>query len=385
MASTKERKFVHVWDVFNGKNSKEKEGIYQNDEPIYESIYDNHENSEIYYGEATQGVYRKLKSSKAAVDVNASLSEEFKSLAVDSKADKNHKDLKARGTVASVDSSGVETDENSTPSGSMDGKYVRNVMSSMVSDTESEGFEEEEFTIDFEAEDERPESRVTRIYDEYQGEDFSQYLHDDESQAEVQSKKRRRKPKAAKSPSASSDSSGTTRGSGIKMRLGTMFGRSSSSPYQEEDPATSTIHTYTFAHCKMGTSEDQSSAAQSRNSQTEQFSGSHWWSKSTLGAHTLSSHSDILLKARRNNDDDTVSSYSEPVASRSPKKDFDFESYRKNSMYDTTGRSKKTKPSIFRRFSKKKEDTEDLFGENCTENPLGHHLQDESPDFSHKF
>ena len=321
-------------------------------------------------------------------------------------------------------SSGVETDDNGTPEGTVQlGRHPTltgatntskmvgqgrqrapnppdsSYNSEECSDQESDNFDEEEVTLDFDEEDDGPvEARRMQIYQEYTGDDFGQYLNDDHEEGIVavkDTKKRpRRKKQVEKAPvsptSLSSTSSGeNTARKSLKMRLGGIF-MASTAP-NDKDVAypssrrISSIHNYTYADCKIGTQNgetaDSTYATTSRSDPSSDisFGGDRkWWNTDTLSARTLDSNTDVMLKPRRRPSDvsDLMKSVSTPNFSRGPvavgdPHTQDFESYRKNLIYDTKGAGKKSrKSSIFQRMIKKDVKGEVEGRDNTVINPL---------------
>ncbi len=230
----------------------------------------------------------------------------------------------------------------------------------------SSSFDEDEMTMDFEDEEEAVEARRMILYREYQGEDFSQYLNDDEDnpKPKKQSSKQRKhkgkkKSKHAKSGvktggetpfngtysnqnnSSHSDKNSTAGKKGsLKLKLGHVFALPGSDrPKTPEPSGGSVLHNFSYADSKMGmlspendidehmlTLRSRSRRSSLGSAKAESDIGPHtvapqvddsltkrWWSKDMLSAKTLDSNSDIMLKARRQDspeDVDISSSYS---------------------------------------------------------------------------
>ncbi len=342
------------------------------------------------------------------------------------------------GTKLSLDqsSSGVETDDNVTPNGTIDGvpkaalpKDIRSIVkvekansNGYHSEESEDNFEEEECTLDFGEEEETVEGRYRQIYKEYQGEDYAKYLNDDGDEKPSKGKRRFKKkksPKPAQSPTSSSSTSSGDNSiqhkGNLQTKIGQMFYHSHDGKFYKQTLTGNTIQNFSYSDSKIGNDVadndlDESLYGKNPNvryakkpledpSRINRISSKRWWNKDTLSAHTLSSHSDILLKARKNSttDIDLQSSFTDPgydedeqirmrKSLNDSSDDFrDFESYRKNRMYDVKSDSKKSggKKGFFKKisrsFNKKEKPSLELFGDNATVNPLrqsnGDHLQ----------
>ena len=277
----------------------------------------------------------------------------------------------------------------------------------------NESFEEDEATLDFAEEDydeddekdaprTDPSRSKAQVYREYHGDDYSQYLADDQD-AKRKGKKRLKKRRGPKQPDNTTNSASSgeaTARKGFKLRLGRMAMHPDPEKGKGFVLAGNNIHNFSFADSKIG-NDIQDNDLDTEEGNVRRYeknpnagymsqrrrSSSRWWNKDTLSAQSISSHSDILLKTRRScsipdvlDKDDTYSALSDPTGnstyaafsdteSSMPDKYTDFESYRKNIMYGT--RDKKTK-NLWRRISNNFRRAELRgYGENATSNPLG--------------
>ncbi len=206
----------------------------------------------------------------------------------------------------------------------------------------------DEMTMDFDEEEEQVEKRRLKLYEEYQGEDFSKYLKDDEDfpkrvrKQKKKVKKRDRKttnesqlkktvaptisPSSSQKPSSAAENPGKR---SLKLKLGQMLALPGLQDKLRgggggSQPGVSGIHAFSYADSKIGTlsSErdiDENLLANSHRRRKSSGSGSalfhdagdatdfeqvgshshRWWTKDTLSAKTLDSNSDIMLKVKR--------------------------------------------------------------------------------------
>ena len=226
----------------------------------------------------------------------------------------------------------------------------------------SSNFDEDEMTMDFEDEEEAVEARRMILYREYHGEDFSQYLNDDEDnprpkkqnskQRKHKSKKKSKKVPSGNKTGGESPFSGAYSNKGntshsyknstgkkgsLKLKLGHVFALPGTDrPKTPESSGGSVLHNFSYADSKMGMLspendiDDQMLTLRSRSRRSSLGSAKlegdsdlappenesltkRWWSKDMLSAKTLDSNSDIMFKARRQDspeDVDISSSYS---------------------------------------------------------------------------
>ena len=297
----------------------------------------------------------------------------------------------------------------------------------------------DEMTMDFDEEEEQVEKRRMKLYEEYQGEDFAKYLKDEDEDVPKNKNNRKKKRKLKKrdknekindnteksvaptiSPtstySASSGENGGKRS--LKLKLGQMFAFPGADGKQKSGHISpGGIHAFSYADSKIGTMTSEkdfddnvysTSRRKSSGSGSAMFhetsdaqdlertSSQRWWRKDMLSAKTLDSNSDIMLKVKRHDshsDIDLTSSLSADSINPAIHNGFgeshggggyktddedkmnDFESYRKNNLYDTKPRKpsggSKSKTSLLRKISRsfKKSHVKEV-SDNTVDNPL---------------
>ena len=177
----------------------------------------------------------------------------------------------------------------------------------VVESVSNDDFDENECTLVFDDEDETPaEGRFTNIYDEYQGEDFSRYLDEDEGVVTVRPERQQASHSRADAtvtpaqvakyrPAAVTSSKVRSRKPGLKERLSRLFTHPSrKQPEKKREPATN-IFDFTYTDSKIGSSDVAEPIACNVDGDTPQRKS--WWSKNTLSARSMSSNSDIMFSS----------------------------------------------------------------------------------------
>ena len=270
------------------------------------------------------------------------------------------------------------TRRNSTSGGTFSSGYYSEGLDSSngmngpsKADSDSD-FDEDECTLVFDDEDDgKAEDRHHRVYKEYQGEDFAQYLQDDENEAgnRHQSTKGRHKKCKQRTPSTAQSSPSHSAGkpattpdkfqhkkAGLKEKLTSVFTLTKSdarSRYLRGNRHPGNLQNFTYADSKMGTVESGSRRPRDVQSDIGEYSPKSWWNKETISAKTLGSNSDIMVRPKKALSVSDLTSMTH-VNGNVDQGYSDFESQRKDVMYGSKGKDKKNKKStnIFRKFSK---------------------------------
>lgn len=217
-------------------------------------------------------------------------------------------------------------------------------------------FDEDECTLMFDEEDDAPaEGRFKSVYEEYQGEDFSTYLNEDDDATPAlpvrQYLSRSRTDVTATPVQVSKSELPGTKGRlskrGLKERLRGLFTltRSSRKHADKQREPVNNIFDFTYTDSKIGSNDVEEPDALS-----DVDTGSHernsWWSKNTLSARSMSSNSDVMFTSRSftqsTPDIYDAASFASVADSGNDRvnpttADADFESYRKSTLYKTNG------------------------------------------------
>lgn len=260
-------------------------------------------------------------------------------------------------------------------SGSSGYQSDRDFVSATNTRNDENDFGEDECTLTFDEEEDAPaEGRFKSVYDEYQGEDFSRYLYDDDDAAPTLPVRHYTShPHAdvtatpvqvSKNEPSATSTKGRLAKRGLKERLRGLFTltRSGRKQADKQREPVSSIFDFTYTDSKIGCSDfdepvvpDADGGSAGRKS---------WWSKNTLSARSMSGNSDVMFTSRAISQStpdiyDAVSfasagDYGHERVNQIPG-DADFESYRKSTLYKSNngnvGKKCKRKQTLFQKLS----------------------------------
>ena len=299
----------------------------------------------------------------------------------------------SRNTTAAVPRTSVVDEEvdsgHSEASGQDTGVDTgsRNTSTSSGEPVEME-FMEDEAMMELDSEEDELTSELPRyVYREYQGEDFSQFLQDDNFDeidavpvAKPRFKKKKRKtqqmsPTDTQGSSSSKENDKKT----LKKKINQVFNQT---PAEYIDDANKqSIHNYSFANSKMASVFGDQKEAPKLNGGSDSFDTSNtlsnkWWAQEMVTTHTATGNLDILLKPRINNPSIMKDSALHDMLDQHlpSKHDYeDFEQARKAIQFDSSpNKNKASKNSLWRKLSnsfRKREKSEDFLN-NQAVNPL---------------